>query len=113
MDVYWAGHAHYYMRFDGPLWNGTLVPDASTHNPKGTLHVNTGNGGPPGHVPNEQCEALHGAKCIGLPYSYSRVTIHNATDLSWEQVANNGSAIIDSWTIHQEQHGHHTPPTRD
>jgi hypothetical protein len=26
-------------------------------------------------------------KCIGQPYSYTRLTAHNATDLLWEQVS--------------------------
>ena len=27
------------------------------------------------------------------------------TDLLWEQIANNGSAVVDSWTLHQSHHG--------
>ena len=43
--------------------------------------------------------------CIQTPYSYTRLTAHNATDLLWEQVSNADNSIIDSWVLHQEQHG--------
>jgi hypothetical protein len=82
VDIYWAGHIHFYQTFDGPvrkgkvLSNGALMTtrihshphplisasthirmnsprtsthcySAGTHNPRGVIHVCTGNGGPP------------------------------------------------------------------
>ncbi len=103
VDIYWAGHIHYYQTFNGPIRNGKVVSQG-TYNPKGVIHVCTGNGGPPspslcpfsGHADK---------KCIEDPYSYTRLTVHNATDLLWEQISNKDSSIIDSWTIHQDNHG--------
>ena len=46
VDLYWAGHIHYYQTFDGPLWGGQLLSNG-THNPDGVIHVCSGNGGPP------------------------------------------------------------------
>ena len=46
VDIYWAGHIHFYNRFHGPVYQGRLVGQG-THNPKGTIHSCTGNGGPP------------------------------------------------------------------
>ena len=45
------------------------------------------------------------AKCIAQPYSYTRLTAHNATDLTWEQVSNADGSVIDRWEMHQDKHG--------
>jgi hypothetical protein len=102
VDIYWAGHVHFYQRFNGPIWNGSLVKNGGGyHNPVGPIHVTSGSGGPPAA---QNCENLDALKCYG-GYSYTRLTIDNSTDLLWEQIANNGSAVVDSWTLHQSRHG--------
>ena len=55
VDLYWAGHIHYYQTFDGPLWGGKLLSQG-TRNPNGIIHVCSGNGGPPSKSPCGQCE---------------------------------------------------------
>ena len=55
VDLYWAGHIHYYQTFDGPLWGGKLLSQG-TRNPTGIIHVCSGNGGPPSKSPCGQCE---------------------------------------------------------
>ena len=55
VDLYWAGHIHYYQTFDGPLWGGELLSHG-TRNPDGIIHVCSGNGGPPSKSPCGQCE---------------------------------------------------------
>eukprot|EP00662_Eupelagonemidae_sp_cell21_P023602 gene23602-25632_t len=56
VDIYWAGHIHFYQTFDGPLRGGNCT---------------------------QYCgKDLKGCKlCIAQPYSYTRMTAYNATDL--------------------------------
>ena len=80
VDLYWAGHVHYYQTFDGPMHNGSVI-SLGTDNPDGPIHVCTGSGGPPGY---QTCKGLTSKTCYGdeHPYSYGRLTVHNATDLT-------------------------------
>ena len=39
------------------------------------------------------------------PYSYTRMTVENASTLVWEQLANNDSRVIDRWVVRQDRHG--------
>ena len=113
VDIYWAGHIHFYNRFDGPVRKGRTI-SKGTHNPRGTLHACTGNGGPPS--PSKcTCQdkfpfRKHCVTCVNTPYSYTRLTVFNATDLLWEQVSNADNSIIDTWTVHQSKHGSFDPP---
>lgn len=102
VDIYWAGHIHFYQTFHGPLRGGKLVSNG-TVNPHGVIHVCSGNGGPPG--PSKCPQTAVYKTCISQPYSYTRLTVHNATDLTWAQVSNDKSEVIDSWTLHQDSHG--------
>ena len=114
VDVYWAGHIHYYQTFDGPLWAGQLL-SKGTHNPDGIIHVCSGNGGPPSKSPCGQFNATgkNDKLCIDTPFSFTRLTVHNATDLTWQQVSNVDSSVIDEWGLHQERHGFRTQPSPD
>ena len=111
-------HIHFYQTFDGPVRNGKVLMDG-THNPTGTVHVCSGNGGPPSPSSCEDyCQKGAGKRewagckmCIQQPYSYTRLTAHNATDLLWEQVSNADNSIIDTWSIHQDKHGAFTNVT--
>ena len=40
-----------------------------------------------------------------LNYRYGRVTVHNASHLSFEYLLNKNGSVVDSWTLVQEQHG--------
>ena len=97
-------HIHFYNRFDGPVYKGKVIENGY-HNPKGPIHSCTGNGGPPS--PSRcSCQDNHECTlCVNKPYSYTRLTAFNATDLLWEQVDNSDSSVIDSWTMHQDTHG--------
>lgn len=89
---------------DGPVYKGFVIANG-THNPAGPIHSCTGNGGPPSAT-NCSCQE-HGlcTTCIGNPYSYTRLTVYNQTDLLWEQISNKDNSIVDAWTVHQEKHG--------
>lgn len=122
---YMAGHVHYYQRFSGPMWNGSVLSPGYT-NPRGTVHVTAGSGGPPGF---QSCKGLTSTVCYGdaHPYTYGRLTVHNATDLTWEEVSNGcvSSApgctedhteqpgdVVDTWHVHQDHHGPFQIPGR-
>ena len=80
VDIYWAGHIHFVLRqskdnrFDGPVRKGRTI-SKGTHNPRGTLHACTGNGGPPS--PSKcTCQdkfpfRKHCVTCVNTPYSYT------------------------------------------
>eukprot|EP01046_Picozoa_sp_COSAG06_P030898 COSAG06_NODE_2967_length_6018_cov_4.008785_1_plen_836_part_00 len=111
VDLYLAGHLHFYQRLDGPMRRGVVISNG-TVNPRGPVHVTTGSGGPPkgtscehfgqqGHPP-----AGVYAVCVGsLQFSYSRLVTSNASHLEWLQIRNNDSAIVDRWTLQQDRHG--------
>jgi hypothetical protein len=115
VDLYLAGHLHFYQRFDGAMRRGRVISNGSESgytNPAGPIHITTGSGGPPkgsscqdfgqqGHPP-----AGVYAKCVGsLQFSYSQLTATNASHLSWKQLRNNDSAVVDRWTLRQDRHG--------
>jgi hypothetical protein len=86
------------------VYKGRVIENGYV-NPKGTVHLCTGNGGPPSASKctcqdNQECTT-----CVGDPYSYTRLTLFNATDLLWEQISNADNSIIDSWRMHQDTHG--------
>ena len=102
VDVYWAGHIHFYQTFHGPLKDGKLIGNG-THNPNGVIHVCSGNGGPPSPT---ACSSHPASKtCISQPYSYTQLVAHNATDLTWRQISNKDNSVVDEWVIHQDHHG--------
>ena len=37
VDIYWAGHIHFYQTFDGPVRKGKVLSNG-THNPRGVIH---------------------------------------------------------------------------
>ena len=90
-------------RFDGPMYNGSVI-SKGFENPRGVVHATSGSGGPPGYVP---CHGLSYRSCFGMPYpySYTRMTVENASTLVWEQLANNDSRVIDRWVVRQDRHG--------
>ena len=95
------GHIHFYQTFHGPLKEGKLVSEG-TYNPKGVIHVCTGNGGPPSP---SSCGSHKDKLCIAQPYSYTQLIAHNGTDLTWRQISNKDNSVIDEWVLHQDKHG--------
>jgi len=118
LDLYLAGHWHYYES----LWpvskegsDDCMACAESSHKsfdePQATVHVTTGNGGPPSK--DTFCESGSGAPdCDSIPatrkqtneYSFGRVIAHNRTHLTFQQVLNIDGSIFDEWTIHQPDH---------
>eukprot|EP01065_Artemidia_motanka_P019005 TRINITY_DN2242_c0_g1_i1.p1 TRINITY_DN2242_c0_g1~~TRINITY_DN2242_c0_g1_i1.p1 ORF type:complete len:772 (+),score=296.86 TRINITY_DN2242_c0_g1_i1:54-2318(+) len=120
LDIYLAGHWHYYESMF-PLKKGPssclscAVPVQKDFvQPNVTVHVTTGNGGPPGK--DSFCKDGKGAPdCGSIPatrrqtdeFSYGRMTVHNRTHLTFQQFFNANGSVFDEWTIVQSNHPFH------
>ena len=100
------------------LWPGrlkALQPTGGTpeqksfDHPKSTVHVTTGNGGPPSK--DTMDTPMAALREGSAKYGYGRVRALNASHLVFEQVLNGYSdegregEIMDTWTIVQPSHG--------
>jgi len=116
VDLYAAGHWHYYESLwpaqVGKTGIGGDVIAKDFVDPSVTVHVTSGNGGPPGPDNfREDCGDVH--DCGSIPatrsqsvnYGYGRLIAHNETHLQFLQVRNNDSVVEDDWTIVQSRHG--------
>lgn len=105
VDLYLAGHVHAYESLFPVGPNGS-VPATSFASPRAPVHVLTGAGGPPGD-PDTFVPTPYSRRTLSA-WSYSRVTIHNATAFSFEQVFNNGT-IFDLWSVTDATHNFTCP----
>jgi 3',5'-cyclic AMP phosphodiesterase CpdA len=103
VDLYLYGHVHAY-EATWPTANGTVT--RSLVNPPAPVHVLSGAGGPPGapDVFNASAPAAF-SRATYSKWSYGRLTVHNATHLSYEQVDNSKGAVVDEFTLVQEARG--------
>merc|ERR1712032_1290464 len=62
----------------------------SFSNPKGTVHIITGNGGPPGK--DSFTTAIPASRKQSLEYGYGRLVAHNATTIEFWQFENAGGS---------------------
>lgn len=125
VDLAVFGHVHCYERY-APTFNHTVRhgPRSSFHrylNPRATAHVTTGAGGNKemrvGPEPPPRGPCAHSAPwCVfqsghapgarqSADYSHSRLTVHNASHLCWQQVSATLGGVIDNWWLVQERHG--------
>jgi len=117
LDLYLGGHWHYYeslfpLQAGNKACQSCATPTQTDFNsPKSTVHVTTGNGGPPGK--DTFCESGSGAAdCGSIPatrkqtneFSSGRVIAHNRTHLTFQQILNSDSSLFDEWTIYQPLH---------
>ena len=107
VDVYASGHIHDY-EWIYPTYNATPVAKNFSY-PKAPVHLVTGNGGPPTASSFDKVEPYsHSHSTI---FSYTRLVVHNATHMTWIQVANSDSRVIDELTIVQDAaHAPFSPP---
>eukprot|EP00756_Hemistasia_phaeocysticola_P033397 Hpha_TRINITY_DN16462_c5_g9::TRINITY_DN16462_c5_g9_i1::g.161961::m.161961 len=108
VDVYASGHIHDF-EWTYPIYNGTAVQRNFT-NMKAPLHLVTGNGGPPspsGFSTIEDYSYKHSSE-----YSYTHLIAHNASTMSWLQIANNDSRVIERLVINTDSHGPFPNPAR-
>jgi len=101
VDVYASGHIHDY-EWIYPVYNNTAL-QTNFVNPKAPVHLVTGNGGPPSASRFGKIQAW--SHVHSNVYSYTRLVAHNATTMTWIQVANNDSRVLDTLTITAKTHG--------
>ena len=94
----------------GPTGNGGAVLQKNYTNPRVTVHVTTGNGGPPGK--DSFCADSNGPPCNisstnvqSTEFSYGRITAHNASHFTFQQLFNSNGSVLDEFTIIQDTHG--------
>lgn len=128
VDVAVYGHVHDYERF-WPVFNHTLPSPPGLGglsfgryiNPRATVHVTSGAGGngemrggaeapPQGRCEDSApwCAFQSGyapAPTQSYDYSYSRLAVHNATHLHWQQVSSLQGRVVDDWWVVQSRHG--------
>jgi len=115
VDLYIAGHWHYYESLfpaeNGPTGTGGKPVQQNFVNPKVTVHVTSGNGGPPGadsfneDCPGPDCGHIPATRAQSTNFGYGRVTAHNATHLQFTQINNKDSSVQDDFFIVQDKHG--------
>merc|ERR1712072_962955 len=116
VDLYAAGHWHYYESLwpshVGSTGIGGQVIQKSFDQPNVTVHVTSGNGGPPGPDnfredcgdPHD-CGSIPASRSQSVDFGYGKLIAHNDTHLQFIQVRNNDSVVEDDWTIVQSYHG--------
>lgn len=103
----WA-HEHSYERlwpvYDLKVYNGSY--NEPYRNPGAPVHVVTGSAGcQEKHDPFDPENFPPWTAFRSIDYGYSRMTVHNATHLTFEQVSDDkGGQVIDSFTIIKNSH---------
>ena len=115
LDVYLAGHWHYYESLypakNGAHGHGGDPIQKDFVNTTVTVHVTTGNGGPPGadnfneDCPGADCGKIPATRHQSVKFGYGRVTAFNATHLRYAQINNEDSSVEDYFFISQSKHG--------
>jgi len=116
VDLYAAGHWHYYESLwpsaVGKTGIGGDVFEKNFVNPNVTVHVTSGNGGPPGQdnfsedcKDKQDCGHIAATRSQSVDYGYGRLIAHNDSHLQFIQMRNNDSVVEDDWMIEQKTHG--------
>lgn len=146
VDVYLAGHWHYYES----LWPvkspppGGRVPagcqsyqnatagyptvttagcttQTSFDNPGATVHITTGNGGPPGldsfvedcgRGGDMSCKRINSTRKQSQHFGYGRLIAYNSSTLLYQQVKNKDGSLDDEFVITQGKHGPFSPQSQ-
>jgi hypothetical protein len=103
VDLYAYGHIHSY-ESTWPVGPNGTVPKQSLDSPLAPVHVLTGAAGPPGTPETFSLPAPFTRKTLSV-WSYGRVTVWNASHLTYEHVINTNGSVYDTWTIVQPNHG--------
>eukprot|EP00039_Didymoeca_costata_P025917 m.14535 g.14535 ORF g.14535 m.14535 type:complete len:592 (+) comp5124_c0_seq1:123-1898(+) len=106
VDVYASGHIHDF-EWTYPIYNNSAV-QKNFVNMKAPVHLVTGNAGPPSASRFSTLEDW--SYSHSNEYSYTQLIAHNASAMSWIQIANNDSRVIDRLTIITDKHGPFPPP---
>ena len=99
VDAYFTGHIHMYER-SFPVMKGKV--EKSYRNPKGVVHVNTGNSGGRNGFENGPAAAYTAFRLTDVP-CYTRVTLANATHMSVEQARADNGSVVDSFQLSKQR----------
>ncbi len=100
VDLYMYGHVH--------AWEATwpVGPNGTTTqsylNPRAPVHVLSGAGGPPGTPDVFPAVRPAWSRATYSSWSYSRLSVFNATHLTLTQLDNVAGKVVDTFTIVQE-----------
>lgn len=108
VDIYAVGHQHIY-ESEWPIGSNGHVPAKSFVKPSAPVHVITGAGaapafgseGPIDPVLEVKAKADDFTRLSLYRWSYSVVEAFNASVLSFQQIDNTNSSVIDTWTIYK------------
>ena len=105
VDVYASGHIHDY-EWLYPTYNATPVQKDFV-DPRAPVHLVSGNGGPPAASYFNQTNSMPLPYSLvhGSEYSYTRITAHNASHMTWTQIANEDSRVLAELIVTQSKHG--------
>ena len=113
--MYIAGHWHYYESLypakNGATGTGGEPLQKDFVNPNVTVHVTSGNGGPPSadtfneSCPGPDCGKIPATRHQSVRFGYGRVTAFNATHLKYVQINNKDDSVEDAFYVTQSRHG--------
>jgi hypothetical protein len=83
--------------------NGAVEASPSYINPRAPVHVLTGAGGPPGSPDVYPASRPAWSRANYSSWSWGRMQVFNATHLTFSQLDNVANAVVDTFTIVQEQ----------
>ena len=95
VDMYFTGHIHMYER-SLPVMRSQV--EQSYVNPKGVVHINTGNSGGRNGFENGPSANFTGMRLTDVP-CYTRIQIRNATHLRFEQAHSGNGSVLDSFEL--------------
>ena len=114
VDMYLAGHWHYYESLwpakDGTTGTGAEPLAKSFVNPAKTIHVTTGNGGPPSKdnfredCPGPDCGKIPATRFQSTEFGYGKLIAHNSSHLTYSQTQNHDGNVSDVWTLVKDTH---------
>ena len=86
------------------MFNNTVL-QKNLFNPRATVHLLTGAGGPPGSP--DQFPKVNGpfTRKTYSSWSYGQLKIFNASHMAYTHFDNAAGEAVDEWTIVQENHG--------
>ena len=117
VDLYAGGHWHYYESlFPAAPGNASCRSCAEPlqknfDSPNVTVHITSGNGGPPGidtfneSCPGPDCGSIPATRKQTTEFGYGRISATNRTHLTFRQFLNSNQSLFDEWTIVQPNHG--------
>jgi hypothetical protein len=101
VDLYFYGHVHA-SETTWPVGPNGAVASQSYLNPRAPVHVLSGAGGPPGTPDVFPAVRPAWSRSNYSSWSYSRLSIFNATHLTFTQLDNVAGRVVDTFTIVQE-----------